>query len=171
MHFILTRYYGSANITKSTFQVFASQDESQKPLLECEAREISFKDYSDSFPGASHYCLPTGTFALKLRPTVFSPFTPYLTHCPAHRGDSIGWRADVQKQARAILLGASDGGLQPLRRLIRQKATYDALVQIMEKTLISGEAITLTVRNDIQQMQLSEQLLKHAQDTFDEQQY
>lgn len=60
MRIILKRYYGDRTITKSELEVW--MDGETEPRMACDAREPKFFNYALSFPGASSYCLPAGTF-------------------------------------------------------------------------------------------------------------
>ena len=91
----LKRYYGDELVTKSVMEVFMEGEDT--PRLTCEAREVRFKDYAETFAGASRYCLPRGKWRLTCGCTKFGTMTLRVAKCPGHRCVLLGY--DVFRQA------------------------------------------------------------------------
>ena len=100
----LHRYYGDAEITKSVMEVF--MDGEAEPRLVCEAREVAFRDYTETFPGASRYCLPVGRWRMKVGKSPYSPMGLRVPRCPGHRQVFIGHRWSRQCFEGEVLIGA-----------------------------------------------------------------
>ena len=78
MKIYMQRYYGDEVVTKSRVTIEGTD-------FRCEAREPAFRDYSETFPGASKFCLPVGEFLCKPIATELSPMTLTVMKAPAHR--------------------------------------------------------------------------------------
>ena len=99
----LHRYYGDEDITKSVMEVFLEGD--TEPRMVCEAREAAYKDYTESFPGASRYCLPVGRWPLKVGGSPYGPMGLRVPKCPGHRQVFIGWKWSRQCLEGEVLIG------------------------------------------------------------------
>ena len=99
----LHRYFGNDHITKSVMEVWMDGEDS--PRLTCEARESAYSDYSESFAGASHYCLPVGKWKLKVGHSPYSPMGLRVPKCPGHRQVYIGHKWVRQCYEGEILIG------------------------------------------------------------------
>ena len=99
----LHRYYGDAEITKSVMEVFMDGEEA--PRMVCEAREVAFKDYTETFPGASRYCLPVGRWRMKVGRSPYSPMGLRVPRCPGHRQVFIGHKWARQWMEGEVLIG------------------------------------------------------------------
>ena len=99
----LHRYYGDEDITKSVMEVFLEGD--SEPRMVCEAREAAYRDYTESFPGASRYCLPVGRWPLKVGKSPYGPMGLRVPKCPGHRQVFIGWKWSRQCLEGEVLIG------------------------------------------------------------------
>ena len=164
MKIYLKRYYGDYMITMSVMTVMSDDDE---VMMECEAREMKFADYTKAFEGSSKCCLAVGTFAAKTKSTALSPFHLTIMCSPGHHCCRFSW--DVYREARVntVLVGDVDIPLSALdlprdgsiggdvletikhrKPLTRQQETFETLEQLLCKAYIGGEKITVTVDND-----------------------
>ena len=146
MQLFLTRYYGDANITKSklTFKV------RDRTVLECEAREAAYRDYSAPFPRHSFYCLPTGTHRCYITSTANNRFCLCLAGVPGHKGNMIYIDPERQFHVGAILIGYALSSIPAKwRKLNGHEALKEKFAELLEEQLREGEKITIEVRNDI----------------------
>ena len=130
----LHRYYGDAGVTKSVMEVWL--DGEQEPRLVCEAREPRFREYRETFPGASRYCLPVGRWRLKPGCSEFGTMTLRVVRCPGHRCVLLGWDAFRQSREGMVLMGVAvnpeapaeerfiDGGMEVYEQL--ERLVYEA---------------------------------------------
>jgi hypothetical protein len=99
----LHRYYGDDFITKSVMEVW--MDGEEEPRMVCEAREAAYRDYTETFPGASQYCLPVGRWRLKVGGSPYGPMGLRVPKCPGHRQVFIGWKWSRQCFEGEVLIG------------------------------------------------------------------
>ena len=99
----LHRYYGDELITKSVMEVFLEGEE--EPRMVCEAREAAYRDYAETFAGASRYCLPVGRWQMKVGRSPYSPMGLRVSKCPGHRQVYIGHRWSKQCVEGEVLIG------------------------------------------------------------------
>ncbi len=99
----LHRYYGDELITKSVMEVFLDGEE--VPRMVCEAREAAYRDYAETFAGASRYCLPVGRWQMKVGRSPYSPMGLRVAKCPGHRQVYIGHRWSKQCVEGEVLIG------------------------------------------------------------------
>ena len=147
MQLFLTRYYGDANITKSTLS-FKVRD---RTVLTCEAREAAYRDYSEPFPRHSFYCLPTGTHRCYITSTANNRFCLRLVGVPGHKGNMIYIDPERQLHVGAILIGYASSSLPPKwRKLIDHDALKKKYAKLLEDQMYDGEPITIEVRNEVE---------------------
>jgi len=106
MIFKLIRQFGDNKMTCSKLQVFAN--ENPQMLMECDANEERWKDYTDYFPGCSNFCLPKGEFEVKLKSSKYSGMTVSATHSPGHNGTMFGYEYTRQTKHGVVLIGVRD---------------------------------------------------------------
>ena len=146
MKIILSRYWGDAMQTKSRMKFVDARGKTQ---LECEAREPAFADFTETFRGCSHYCLPAGVFECKVVPTEFSPTTLMVQKAPGHRSCTIAWSDVKQVMSNSVLVGQSDGEENPeWRRMEQQEETFCILDELVRWAYVANEKIVLHVENE-----------------------
>lgn len=147
MNIIINRRYGDDTVTKSLVRV---ESEEGKVLMECEAREPRFADYSEAFPGCSKYCLAVGTFECKVKATEQSAMQVIVPRSPGHRSTRIGWDPWKQQSMNMILLGMGDAEMLPEYHKIRlQQETFRRFERLVYRAFTAEERIRLTVVNDL----------------------
>ena len=99
----LHMYYGDGDITKSVMEVFLDGEE--MPRMVCEAREAAYRDYTESFAGASQFCLPAGRWRMAVGHSPYSPMGLRVPRCPGHRQVFVGHRWSRQSFEGEILVG------------------------------------------------------------------
>ena len=99
----LHRYYGDAEVTKSVMEVW--MDGEGAPRMVCEAREAAWRDYRESFPGASRFCLPAGRWRMAVGRSPYGAMGLRVPRCPGHRQVFIGHRWARQVFEGEILVG------------------------------------------------------------------
>lgn len=141
MNILIHRYYGDSQITKSYFSIEGTPFQS-------EAREPTFRNYSESFPGCSRYCLPVGTWKAKIRPSIYSPMTLTLQSCPGHRSSKVIFSYLHQTDAGNIVIGKANPEDPPEERQIEKShETFLEFEQLMYRAFANEEEITVTVIN------------------------
>ncbi len=130
----LKRYYGDNLVTKSEMEVWLEGE--GEPRLRCEAREVRYKDYTETFPGASRYCLPRGKWRLTCGSTKFGTMTLRVAKCPGHRCVLLGYDVFRQAVQGLVCMGKAvnpeapaeerliDGGMEVYEEL--EKLVYEA---------------------------------------------
>lgn len=111
MVFRILRQFGDNKMTCSKLQVFTNIQwkKGQFPLLECDANEERFKDYTEKFPKCSEYCLPRGVWDVKLKCSIYSGLTVCVTHCLGKNGTMFGYPFKGERVLHnVILLGNRD---------------------------------------------------------------
>lgn len=98
----MTRYYGDETLTKSLFTI---ENDDGCIIFKGEAREERFKDYSESFKGCASYCIPTGTYELKITNAPLCPLAFRIVTTKAHRGRIIQTRPSSRIIYGGILVG------------------------------------------------------------------
>lgn len=123
----LTRYYGSPNITKSHLAIAKDG----QTLLQCEARELGYRDYSEPFRGSSKVCMPAGTHALRISTDIDTLVCLAVIRGGVHRGDKIITHTVKQKRKGYILIGNADNEPPENRRLVPSpelEQQYESLI-------------------------------------------
>ena len=152
MRIILKRYYGDRTITKSELEVW--MDGETEPRMVCDAREPKFFNYALSFPGASSYCLPAGTFKLKAGNTPYSPMGLRIPRCPGHRCVFIGHKWSRQYFEGEILIGQRENitfGNEEQNRdhsfIHNEEETFKQLDKLVYEAYAKGEDFILEIDN------------------------
>lgn len=144
----IQRYYGNANITKSTMII--TDDESGKVLMECEARECRYAAYrrGDTMPGMRTMCLAEGEYELKPASEEANPICLKITHEPSRRGFKVcAMNARYQCKVNMLLIGYADAATEPeFRNLTDIDACRDAFMKVIYKHYLGG--FRLIVRNE-----------------------
>ena len=135
----LHRYYGDAEITKSVMEVF--MDGEAEPRLVCEAREVAFKDYTETFPGASRYCLPVGRWRMKVGKSPYGPIGLRVPRCPGHRQVFIGHRWSRQCFEGEVLIGAPSDSPQRGEKPCGEMVDEEKLREMKERRIENGEEV------------------------------
>lgn len=99
----LERYYGDSQVTKSVMKVWMEGEE--EPRMVCEAREPKFKDYTESFAGASQFCLPCGKWQMKAGNSPYGMMGLRVPKCAGHRQVFMGHKWSRQWMEGEILIG------------------------------------------------------------------
>lgn len=99
----LKRYYGDTEVTKSVMEVW--MDGETQPRMVCEAREVGFVDYEESFAGASRVCLPRGRWRMKVGRSPYGVMGLRVVRCPGHRCVYVGHRWARQAFEGEVLVG------------------------------------------------------------------
>ena len=99
----MKRYYGDHRVTKSEAKVYF--DGETEPRMTFDAREPRFFNYTISFPGASSYCLPEGTFKMKVGNSPYSPMGLRIPRCAGHRCVFLGHKCTRESFEGEILIG------------------------------------------------------------------
>ena len=144
----LRRYYGDEQVTKSVMEVFLEDEE--KPHLKCEAREARFREYRETFPGASRYCLPVGRWRLKPGCSEFGTMTLRVTRCPGHRCVLLGWDAFRQWREGMVCMGVAVSQEAPAEeRLIEGgMEVYGRLERLVYEAFGKGEEMWVEISNE-----------------------
>ena len=103
MNIKLVRYFGDKCVTKSRFEVW--MDGEDVPRMMCEAREPKFKDYEETFAGASKFCLPIGKWKMKVGNSPYGAMGLRVPKCSGHRQVFIGHKWSRQWMEGEILIG------------------------------------------------------------------
>lgn len=146
MRITLSRYYYTETITKSRMMFLSDEG---KTLFECEAHETMFRDYTEKFPGCSDYCMPTGTFPIKVKSGAAGPMTMFIMKVPGHMAMQICWHATHQTEHCRVLVGEETSEDPETSRLTRQMETYERIEQLIYDSFINGETFEIDVRNEI----------------------
>ena len=149
----LHRYYGDAEITKSVMEVF--MDGEAEPRLVCEAREVAFRDYTETFPGASRYCLPVGRWRMKAGQSPYGPMGLRVPKCPGHRQVFIGHKWARQCFEGEVLIGEpvrSEGAESPEeemreRRIENGEEVFQKLDVLVYEAFGRGEEFWMEIEN------------------------
>lgn len=147
MKVVLTRYYGDDVLTKSRMWVL---DEDGTELMQCEAREARFVEYTEYFKGCSKVCLPVGVFEGRVVGGEMSPVTLGVMGAPGHRGLRFAYSVTAQARVGAVLVGVSDGYEDvKWRRMVDEERTFMRLVELLYGVYLRGERIEVEVRNEM----------------------
>lgn len=147
----MRRYYGDGAVTKSQVWIEGTD-------FRCEAREPAFRDYSESFPGASKFCLPRGEFACKPMATEISPMTLTVMKAPAHRSCRFIYDPLHQTRANAVVLGEADEAVPaPEREVSRSKETFERLQRHVYRAYAQQETVWLAIENQMEENQTSDE--------------
>ena len=143
MQLLLKRYFGGTTITKSTLTIWVNG----RKVLDLEARELAYREYTKKFAGSTHFCIPSGTFRMKGRSTQYGPMTLRTQRMPYHSDVAIGWDMFGDPDKNAIIVGISDGDPDPmLRGMVNSRQAFDQLTAYVYRTF--GQDVTLTVTNE-----------------------
>lgn len=152
----LHRYYGDSEVTKSVMEVW--MDGEEEPRLVCEAREVAYRDYMETFPGASRYCLPVGRWRLKVGKSPYGPMGLRVPRCPGHRQVFIGHRWARQCFEGEVLIGepvyhyeTDENGLEvecpQKRRIENGEEVYKKLDKLVYEAFGKGEEFVMEIEN------------------------
>ena len=148
----LHRYYGDGTITKSVMEVFL--DGEVKPRLVCEAREAAYKDYKESFPGVSAYCLPVGRWRLVCGHSPYSPMGLRVARCPGHRQVYIGHKWGRQYTEGEVLIGMpmmpaehDEDWVHADCMIDNGEETYQKLERLVYEAYCRGEEFFIQIEN------------------------
>ena len=84
-----------------------------EPRMVCEARECSYVEYTETFPGASRCCLPVGRWRMKVGQSPYGVMGLRVPKCPGHRQVFVGHRWSRQCFEGEVLIGeTADNGQQ-----------------------------------------------------------
>lgn len=143
MRLLLNRYFGDNTVTKSILHVWVGG----KKVMECEARELAYRHYTEKFPGSTLFCIPCGVFKMRGRSTKYGPMTLRTQHMPFHSDVAIGWEMLNDPGKNVIVVGRSDGNPDPMMRgLVASRETFDRLTPYVYQTF--GQDVTLTVTDE-----------------------
>ncbi|MBR0047215.1 MAG: hypothetical protein IJP75_10140 [Bacteroidaceae bacterium] len=143
----MSRYYGDGSVTKSVMRI-ESERGGFEPM-ECEAREMAFKVYTEKFRGSSGYCVPEGTYTMQPRCTEFGVMTLRTKDMRGHANVSIGWSWTRQTKHDTILVGWSDGSqAAEVRRITGSRECFDELTKRVYAAWADGEEFTLEIVNE-----------------------
>lgn len=153
----LKRYYGNINVTKSIVEFVEAEvdeetgivTESDTPLLEGEAREIGFADYTDDDTKirAMSFCMQRGEFELTFSNCLRNPLCLKLKGAHRHRGLLIFSDPNKHLEANAILLGYASQSVAMERRSLTNVEQFrrDFYKLLYDHT---GDDVRLVVSND-----------------------
>lgn len=170
MRILLKRYWAGANETKSVMSVYMGEEPEARMV--CEAREALFFDYQVSFMGASHYCLPRGTYKMKVGNSPYGPMGLRIPRCPGHRCVFIGHSWSRQSFEGEILIGMPysynleeqtfipTGELRQFDSLIKDgEETFARLNKLVYEAYANGEDFWITIDNsEVEDHQLKRNL-------------
>lgn len=153
----LRRYYGDAEVTKAVMEVVL--DGESEPRMVCEAREAAFRDYRESFAGASRFCLPVGRWKLKVGRSPYGPMGLRVARCPGHRQVFIGWKWTRQWLEGEVLIGepvfryytdeeGNEVEYPPKRRIGNGEEVFRRLDRLVYEAYGRGEEFWLEVENE-----------------------
>ena len=121
----------------------------------CEARESGYADYTETFPGASQFCLPVGRWKLKVGHSPYGPMGLRVTRCPGHRQVFIGHKWSRQCLEGEVLIGMPvmpaehDGEWVHADCTIDNgEATYKKLDKLVYAAYGKGEEFWMEVDNE-----------------------
>ena len=164
MEIKLKRYYGDEVVTKSVMEVWMDGEES--PRMVCEAREAAYRDYGESFAGASRCCLPRGRWRMKVGGSPYGPMGLRVARCPGHRCVWVGHRWSRQMMEGEVLVGegvlprewnVEEWGDDPVarerwerrkRRLADGEETWRRLDGLVYEAWGRGEEFWMSVENE-----------------------
>ena len=158
----LKRYYGDHAVTKSVMEVW--MDGELEPRMVCEARECSYVEYTETFPGASRCCLPVGRWRMKVGQSPYGVMGLRVPKCPGHRQVFVGHRWSRQCFEGEVLIGEStdngqqttDGGEQTTDngqqttdgRIVNGDVVYARLERLVYEAYGKGEEFWMEVIAD-----------------------
>ena len=145
MKIILRRLYGDDRVTKSQMTV---ESDGGEVLMQCEAHEPRYADYTEVFPGCSRYCLAVGTWPCRVKATAQSAMTVIVPRSPGHRSTCIGWDEWKQWSQNVILIGMGDEETDiQYRRLREQKETFRRFERLVYRAYTAEEKIIISIKN------------------------
>ncbi len=143
MELLLKRYFGGKTVTKSNLAVLVDGE----LVLECEARELAYKSYTEKFAGSTRFCIPCGIYKMKGRCTKYGLMTLRTQRMPFHSDVAIGWEMQNDSGKNVIVIGRSDGNPDPMMRgLTASRETFELLTRYVYQTF--GQNVTLTVTDE-----------------------
>ena len=153
----LKRYYGDAEVTKSVMEVY--MDGEAEPRMVCEAREVTYRDYTESFPGASRHCLPVGRWMMRVGRSPYGVMGLRVARCPGHRQVYIGHKWSRQCFEGEILVGepvfhyyTDDEGQEveypPKRRIANGEEVFAKLDALVYEAWSRGEDFFIEIDNE-----------------------
>ena len=147
----LKRYYGDHAVTKSVMEVW--MDGELEPRMVCEARECSYVEYTETFPGASRCCLPVGRWRMKVGQSPYGVMGLRVPKCPGHRQVFVGHRWSRQCFEGEVLIGEStDNGRRTTDggecRIVNGDVVYARLERLVYEAYGKGEEFWMEVIAD-----------------------
>lgn len=131
-----------------------------EPRMVCEARECSYVEYTETFPGASRCCLPVGRWRMKVGQSPYGVMGLRVPKCPGHRQVFVGHRWSRQCFEGEVLIGetadngqqTTDGGEQTTDgggcRIVNGDVVYARLERLVYEAYGKGEEFWMEVLAD-----------------------
>lgn len=126
----IDRYYGNLNETKSYARLYCDD----RLLLECEARELGYKDYEENKDNLyiAGFCMQRGVYEMSYSSAPNNRVCFRLKGVRHHRGLKVYCDEDVQRKLNTILLGYADQSVcMEHRRLKDVVACREAFAKIL----------------------------------------
>ena len=157
-----------------------------EPRMVCEARECSYVEYTETFPGASRCCLPVGRWRMKVGQSPYGVMGLRVPKCPGHRQVFVGHRWSRQCFEGEVLIGEStdngqqttDGGEQTTDggrrtrdgRIVNGDVVYARLERLVYEAYGKGEEFWMEViaDNGLLTTDNGRQLADNGQQTTDD---
>lgn len=113
-----------------------------EPRMVCEARECSYVEYTETFPGASRCCLPVGRWRMKVGQSPYGVMGLRVPKCPGHRQVFVGHRWSRQCFEGEVLIGeTADNG----ERIANGDVVYARLERLVYEAYGKGEEFWMEV--------------------------
>ena len=131
-----------------------------EPRMVCEARECSYVEYTETFPGASRCCLPVGRWRMKVGQSPYGVMGLRVPKCPGHRQVFVGHRWSRQCFEGEVLIGeTTDNGQQTTDngeqttdgggcRIVNGDVVYARLERLVYEAYGKGEEFWMEVLAD-----------------------
>ena len=121
-----------------------------EPRMVCEARECSYVEYTETFPGASRCCLPVGRWRMKVGQSPYGVMGLRVPKCPGHRQVFVGHRWSRQCFEGEVLIGeTADNGQQTTDgRIVNGDVVYARLERLVYEAYGKGEEFWMEVLAD-----------------------
>ena len=124
-----------------------------EPRMVCEARECSYVEYTETFPGASRCCLPVGRWRMKVGQSPYGVMGLRVPKCPGHRQVFVGHRWSRQCFEGEVLIGEStDNGRRTTDggecRIVNGDVVYARLERLVYEAYGKGEEFWMEVIAD-----------------------
>lgn len=147
MKILIDRYYGDNRVTKSRFYVLR---ESGEIAFEGEAREASYSDYHEKFPGCMNYCVASGkNFRVDIGGTTYSPMTFKLVKIPGRLSCCITFDDTHEHIYKHINVGYADQQKPILTRKLKNiEKAKEVVTRLAYEAFALGETVTCDVTNE-----------------------